>query len=143
MPEKYEAAPLTFPPVVKNPCRLIRRIVIALALMTIAPTQAAEGDPALQRALMQTGIDLQMKDDVSGANVVAAELKRRYPDDAIGYVFNLNTLASVLSWDETGAQVDQQILDDAEIALRLCADGSNSTHRTPSAIFNAVRRTST
>jgi tetratricopeptide (TPR) repeat protein len=71
-------------------------------------------------ALKKEGTLLRLKADYEGANKISARLKQLFPEQAIGYTMNLNTLVTRLTWDGQQTQYDEPILRDSKKALSLC-----------------------
>jgi tetratricopeptide (TPR) repeat protein len=72
------------------------------------------------------GTYLRLKGDFTSADRVSRELKQAFPEQGIGYTFNLNSLVTKLSWDDHQTRFDEEILDDAEKALSICNRQINS-----------------
>jgi len=70
--------------------------------------------------MMQRGTLLRLQRDYDGADQVREKLHTEFPTEAIGYVFNLNTLVTRISWDPGQTIYDEELLNDAEQALRIC-----------------------
>ena len=86
------------------------------------PFSQAAVDDSLETitALKKEGTLLRLKADYEGANKISARLKQLFPEQAIGYTMNLNTLVTRLSWDGQQTQYDESILRDSKKALSLC-----------------------
>lgn len=90
-------------------------IIVALSAHVIRAD-----DSGLRSRLKQEGTQLRLQGDYEGANRIHQTLLDAFPNDAIGYVFNLNTLVTRLSWDEQQTRYDKQIESDANTTLSLC-----------------------
>lgn len=95
-------------------------IIVALSAHAI---RADDGE--LRSRLKQDGTQLRLQGDFEGANRIQQTLVATFPNDAIGYVFNLNTLVTRLSWDEQQTRYDQQIESDANKTLSLCRQATD------------------
>ncbi len=103
---------------------LVKTLIFTLAFAVSASISgdisASESD--LKSALKHKGNLLRMQGDYEGASRVQKNLVESYPDDPIGYVFNLNTMAARLSWDRTQTIFDEAIERDAGKTLSLCRE---------------------
>jgi|TARA_B110000240_G_C13483313_1_gene446278 tetratricopeptide (TPR) repeat protein len=71
-------------------------------------------------ALKQEGNLMRLQGNYAGAQQVYEQLVTRYPEDAIGYVFNLNTMLTLLTWDRNQTRFDDQIRQDAASTFDIC-----------------------
>ncbi|MDK1024425.1 MAG: hypothetical protein QGD92_09370 [Gammaproteobacteria bacterium] len=94
-----------------------------IMLMVIYSPLSAYGSQDLLSSMMQQGTLLRLQRDYEGADRVRDQLFTAFPTDAIGYVFNLNTLVTRISWDPSQKIYDEALLNDAEQALRICSRG--------------------
>jgi tetratricopeptide (TPR) repeat protein len=97
------------------------KLAIAACLLvgtTLTTFSYADSDRALQ--LKREGNLMRLNGDFVGANQIQQRLLELFPSDAIGLVFNLNTMLTRLTWDESDTQYDEQIRRDAESTLTLC-----------------------
>lgn len=88
-------------------------------ISSVVSAQSPMPEVSIER-LKQTGIVNQLTGDYEQATVVSEQIKRRWPDDPLGYTLNLNTLLTQLTWDRFDKRFDATILDDANKALSLC-----------------------
>ena len=70
--------------------------------------------------MRETGTAFLLKGDYAAAQRISEQLKNQFPNDAVGYTFNLNSLVGRLAWDINDTRYDAEILEDAEVALQLC-----------------------
>ena len=77
-------------------------------------------DESLINSLKRQGTCLRLEGDFAGANQISRQLKHLFPEQSIGYTFNLNTLVTRLSWDERQTRFDDEILKDAQKTLHIC-----------------------
>jgi tetratricopeptide (TPR) repeat protein len=71
-------------------------------------------------ALKREGNLMRLHGNYAGAQQVYEQLVTKYPEDAIGYVFNLNTMLTLLTWDRTQTRFDEQIRQDATSTFDIC-----------------------
>ncbi|MCZ6504009.1 MAG: hypothetical protein O6945_16040 [Gammaproteobacteria bacterium] len=79
-------------------------------------------------SLKEEGTHLRLRGDFSGADRVSRQLKQTFPEQSIGYTFNLNTMVTKLSWDDQQTYFDKEILADAEKTLSICSGQIESNH---------------
>lgn len=99
---------------------MLKKLII---LMLIYSPLSAYGSQNLLVSLMQQGTLFRLQRDYEGADRVRDQLRAAFPTEAIGYVFNLNTLVTRISWDPSQKIYDAALLNDAEQALRICTTG--------------------
>lgn len=102
-------------------------LMMALSVSMLWCGPVAGGEASDHRELSDTAADLRtrgnllrLQGDVAGANRIQKELVLQYPDDPIGHVFNLNTMVTQLTWNESDTRFDGQIRADAGRVLALC-----------------------
>jgi len=105
----------------------------ALLLLLVSSLALAKPDPL---ELQIAGNKMRLHGDHAGAEVIYQRLITEYPDDAIGHVFNLNTLLTKLTWDPRNTQYDLQIRKDADAALAICERVIANNPRDHSAYYN-------
>ncbi len=108
----------------KSRLRLLLLPMLALLFGPLSESGAADhqmGPPAAE-ALRSKGNLLRLQGHFAAANQIQRELVERYPNDPIGYVFNLNTMVTQLTWNEADNRFDDQIRADANRVLALCKD---------------------
>ena len=71
---------------------------------------------------------MRLEGDQQGARRVYQQLVSKNPNNAIGYVFNLNTSLSNLAWDPNIKKTDQEVRDDANAVFNIC-ETAISTNR--------------
>lgn len=71
-------------------------------------------------ALKKEGTLLRLRADYEGATRISDRLKQEYPERAVGYTMNLNTMVTRLSWDDKQTQFDETIRRDSTKVLSLC-----------------------
>ena len=96
-----------------------------LIIVALSAHDILADDSGLRSRLKQDGTRLRLQGDYERANRIQQTLLAAFPDDAIGYVFNLNTLVTRLSRDEQQTRYDEQIESDANTALSLCRQATD------------------
>ena len=76
--------------------------------------------------LMHEGNLLRLQGDMSQANKIRDAIRSQAPDDPASYSFNLNTIVTELSWEESQTRFDEALLQDSERLLALCEAGATS-----------------
>lgn len=99
---------------------MLKKLII---LMLIYSPLLAYGSQNLLASLRQQGTLFRLQRDYEGADRVRDQLRAAFPTEAIGYVFNLNTLVTRISWDPSQKIYDAALLNDAEQALQICTGG--------------------
>ncbi len=95
---------------------LATQIAVLLLGSQIAPATAEEASLALKRA----GNALRLHGDYEAANLIQTQLVNEYPDRSIGYLFNLNTMVTRLTWNDRQTRFDKQIRRDAAAVFAIC-----------------------
>ena len=101
----------------------MRLIGISILVLLSGPLQvlADPGDVwATMASLKEEGTNLRLRGNFAAADRISRQLKEIFPEQSIGYTFNLNTLVTQLSWDSQQTRFDQEILDDAKKTLSIC-----------------------
>ena len=62
---------------------------------------------------------MHLHGDYAGAEVIYQRLIQEYAGDSTGYVSNLTTLLTKLTWNPRNTQYDKQIRSDADAALAI------------------------
>ena len=93
-----------------------RMKVFFLFIMVFGQSDAS-ADPA---ELREAGAIMRLQGDQEGTYQVYKQLVTEYPADPIGYVFNLNTSLSNLTWDPQIKESDQDVTSDANAVFDLC-----------------------
>ncbi len=70
--------------------------------------------------LVTRGNQFRLKGNFEAANQIRDELLATFPDDPAGNVFNLNTVITQLSWEESQRQYDLELLNDVRRTLAWC-----------------------
>lgn len=73
--------------------------------------------------LMAKGNLLRLQGDMAAANQIRDQIRASAPNDPASYAFNLNTIVTELSWEESQTQFDEVLVRDAERLIELCEDG--------------------
>lgn len=73
--------------------------------------------------LMAQGNLLRLQGDMAAANHIRDQIRASAPNDPASYAFNLNTIVTELSWEESQTQFDEALVRDAEQLIELCEDG--------------------
>ena len=97
--------------------RGIKLIVRIFSLLLASSLALAKPDPL---TLQIAGNTMRLQGDYAGAEVIYQRLIEEYAGDSTGYVFNLNSLLTKLTWNPRNTQYDQQIRSDADAALAIC-----------------------
>lgn len=74
-------------------------------------------------ALMAEGNLARLQGDMPRANQIRDEIRASAPQDPASYAFNLNTIVTELSWEESQTRFDQALVRDAEKLIELCEAG--------------------
>ena len=97
--------------------RGIKLIVRIFSLLLASSLALAKPDPL---TLQIAGNTMRLQGDYAGAEVIYQRLIEEYAGDSTGYVFNLNSLLTKLTWNPRNTEYDQQIRSDADAALAIC-----------------------
>jgi hypothetical protein len=98
---------------------MLIKLIIPILILIYSPL-AAHGSQDLLSSLKHQGTLLRLQGDLKAADRIRDQLRIERPTDAIGYVFNLNTLITRISWDPDQQTYDEELLNDAEQALQIC-----------------------
>ncbi|XOV87955.1 MAG: tetratricopeptide repeat protein [Pseudomonadota bacterium] len=94
------------------------RTVVCLVCLSLHLTLLAA--PTTREELLAEGTRLGLLGDYAAAYQVADELRRLDPNGTTGLAFNLNTLLTQLSWDESATEYDEPLRTTAENILSVC-----------------------
>ena len=101
---------------------VLNRLVHLLILFFISSTAVA----ASIEELMLAGNNLRLKGNVAAANQIKDQIRELAPGDPASYAFNLNTIITELSWEESQRRFDDQLIGDAKQLIALCESGAAS-----------------
>lgn len=90
-------------------------ILIQLSFCELAVAASVE-------ALMREGNDHRLRGNMAAANAIKDDLRAIDPEDPASYAFNLNTIITELSWEESQTRFDEVLVADAEQLIELCED---------------------
>ena len=71
---------------------------------------------------MEAGNLLRLNGDMTAANEVKEDIRAVAPEAPHSYSFNLNTIVTELSWEESQTRFDDALALDAEQLIRLCTE---------------------
>ncbi len=69
---------------------------------------------------MNDGNLKRLQGDMRSANQIRDQIRQLAPNDPASYAFNLNTIVTELSWEESQTRFDAELIADAEKLLALC-----------------------
>lgn len=95
---------------------------LAATLILCLPYASANADSKIAE-LMNSGNLLRLQGDMAKANEIRDQIRELAPNDPASYAFNLNTIVTELSWEETQTQFDTELLADSEKLIELCEAG--------------------
>ena len=75
---------------------------------------------------MQAGNEQRLRGNFEQANAIQQKIREIDPEDPASYAFNLNTLVTELSWEESQTRFDEELISDAERLIALCEDEAPS-----------------
>ncbi len=75
---------------------------------------------------MIEGNQARLEGDMALANQIHDQIRAHAPEDPASYAFNLNTIVTELSWEESQTRFDEQLQADAEKLIGLCEEGKVS-----------------
>lgn len=94
---------------------MIRQLIwLAVALPSYAVADISVA------TLMNEGNLARLQGDMESANQIRDQIRRINPEDPASYAFNLNTIVTELSWEESQTRFDESLLQDAEKLISLC-----------------------
>ena len=86
--------------------------------------------------LQKEGAIKRLQGDQEGVRQVYKQLVAEYPNNPVGYVFNLNTSLSNLTWDPRSTKTDQKVRGDAKAVFDLCERAISANRRDHQAYFD-------
>jgi tetratricopeptide (TPR) repeat protein len=116
------------------PCKstlfdLVKLYLVIILLFVGLPTFSHAASPSSIQDLMQTGNQLRLRGDMAGANQIKDQLRALDSEDPASYAFNLNTLMTELSWEESQTRFDAALQADAKKLSELCEEEAPSQSR--------------
>jgi len=75
---------------------------------------------------MLTGNNLRLMGNMAAASEIKDQIRQLAPRDPASYAFNLNTIITELSWEDSQLRFDEQLLSDAKQLIALCDAGISS-----------------
>lgn len=100
---------------------MLTRLIRFLILLLVSSTAIA----ASIEELMLAGNNLRLTGNMAAANQIKDQIRQLAPEDPASYVFNLNTIITELSWEESQRRFDEQLISDAEQLIAWCEDGDS------------------
>ena len=79
---------------------------------------------------------MRLQGDQEGVRQVYNQLVAKYPSNPVGYVFNLNTSLSNLTWDPRVTKTDQKVRGDAKAVFDLCERAISANRRDHQAYYD-------
>ncbi|MFT7244853.1 MAG: tetratricopeptide (TPR) repeat protein [Candidatus Azotimanducaceae bacterium] len=105
---------------------VLNRFLSLLIIYLICSTAVA----ASIEEMMLTGNHLRLTGNMEAANQIKDQIRQLAPGDPASYAFNLNTIITELSWEESQRRFDEQLISDAKQLIALCEAGAVSASST-------------